>query len=376
VPSSINLIDSINKFIPLKVKLIEDQVFVVEDFSNQNIEAGSELLSINGIEIKTIVEKLKSKVPTDKNIASKRIRSLDFFFPYYLTLYYGIHNKFEVQFISPNSESIITKYILSIPSNDNVIRSGRKIYKADSPVEFRMEKNQGTAYLTIKTFEPKYFKVANIDFTDTLSKIFEEIKINNVENLILDLRGNIGGSMRYGETLFSFLIDKPTKYFRNAIVKKAIANGDYPYTKIPRLKERFESMYTLTEFKDSYILTNADSVIPASKHFSGELFILANGLSFSSTACFIAQCKDKNIGILIGEEPGGAYSGLSTSPNIKVTLPNTSYNLFIRATLINLAVKETEVNIKVDYQVLPTIEDILNKTDTEMQFVLKMISNK
>lgn len=372
----LNLIDSINKFIPLKIKLIEDKVFVVKDYSNQKIEAGSEILSINGIQIKTIVEKLKSKVPTDKNISSKQIRSLDFLFPYYLTLYYGIRNNFEVQYLSPRSENRMIKNITALPKNEDLIRSGREIYKSDSPIEFRLEQNQKIAYLTIKTFTPRNYKRVNISYADTLSKIFEEIKINNVENLILDLRSNLGGSMQYGETLFSFLIDQSTKYFRNAIIKKSVANGEYSYSKVPRLKERFESMYTLTEFKDSYILSNIDSVIPTSNHYNGELFILANGLSFSSTACFIALCKDKNRGVIIGENPGGAYSGLSTSPNVNITLPNTSYNLFFKATLINLAVKETEVDIKVDYKVSPTIEDVISKRDTEMLFTLKMISNK
>ncbi|MFT6866926.1 MAG: hypothetical protein ACJA08_001764 [Cyclobacteriaceae bacterium] len=376
-PSSYtSMIDSVNKFIPLKVKLIKNDVFIVEDLSEQKIEAGSKLLSINGVQIKQIVEELKIKVPTDKGIYSKQIRSLDFFFSYYLTLYYGINDTYEIQYSSPFTPDTLTTSITALPGDGHVIRSGKEIYNSDFPIEFSLDKNQRIAYLTIKSFEPRYYKEMKINYNDTLASIFKEIKELKTQSLILDLRGNIGGSMVYGENLFSFLIDKPSKYFKNALIKKAVADGNYEYSKTPRLIERFKKMYSITEYQDSYVLTKADSVMPSLNQYTGKLYILANGLSFSSTACFIAQCKDKNNGVLIGEQPGGAYSGLSTSPAMNIALPNTSYNLFMKATLINLAVQETEAHIKVDYEVLPTITDVVNGTDPEMRFALKLISKK
>jgi hypothetical protein len=373
--SYIDEVDSMNAYIPLRVKLIGNSVFILEDFSDQKIPPGSELISINGVPIAAIVGVLMKKVPTDKDISSKQVRSLDYLFPYYLALYYGVTADFNIEYHPPSSEEMITKVLPAMPQNEHLIKSPREIYHNAFPLEFRLDKESSIAYLTIDSFEPKYFKGAGVNFEDTLAQIFQQVKLNKIDNMILDLRGNIGGSMGYGEMLFSFFIEQPTKYYRNAFIKKAVAEANYPYAELRRLKERFESMYTLTPDKDNYIMSNADSVTPSPERFEGALYILSNGLSFSSTACFIAQCKDKSRAMLIGEQPGGAYSGLNTSPNIDITLPKTSYRLFFRSTLINLAEQEEKVGIKVDHEVVPEIMDVVNGIDPEMQYAVKLITD-
>lgn len=255
------------------------------------------------------------------------------------------------------------------------MKSLHQLSLGKKPLQFRTE-NAETAYLKINTFGDLPYRQAGIDIEDTLTKIFKLLDIQNIKNLILDLRDNIGGNMENGEFLFSFFIDRPTKYFGNAEIKKTIADGNYEYSSVPRLKEFLGSMYKIEEKGKSYVLSILDSLQPNPNYFKGQLYVLSNGLSYSSTASFIAQIKDKNKGILIGENPGGAYSGLNTQPSVKVVLPNSLLELYFNATHIKLNLNKSEVKIPVDYLVNPCVNNHLNKTDLEKEFVQELISRK
>lgn len=368
-------VDSINLYIPFNVKLIDNKIFVLKNLSDEEIADGSEIISINGTSADDIIQFLQCKISTDKGIVSKQMRFLELLFPYYFTFYYGVEPNYEIEYIAPNNSSTHIKNVKALPRKDQILKSGRQFSLNSVPLEFKIE-NPNTAYLKINTFEFLSFKKAGINFVDTLSQIFNKIDSLHIKNLILDLRENTGGSMKFGEALFSFFVDKPTKYFGPAKIKKTIADGNYKYSKVPRLKERFESMFSISEEGDFYTLQNSDSLFPKPYYFKGQLYILTSGRSFSSTACFIAQCKDKNKGILIGEVPGGAYTGLTTQPRIMMNLPNTQFELHFQATHISLDLNKSQVNIPVDYEVFPSINSILNEINVEKEYALKLISNQ
>jgi hypothetical protein len=370
-----NNIDSVDLYLPLKVRLTENKIFVKENLSNADIPSGSEIISINGKSSSEIVKFLLPKIPADKGIVTRQIRFLEQLFPYFFAIYYGVSPNYEIKYAVQNDPLTYSKNIDALKGGDHIIKSLNQLIFGKVPLEFSIE-NAETAYLKITTFTDYPYRQAGINFEDTLSKIFKQLDSQNTKNLILDLRGNNGGNMEYGEFLFTFFIDKPTNYFGDAEIKKTVADGSYEYSNMPRLIDYLGSMYHVEESGKVYVLSILDTLQPNPNHFKGKLYILSNGLSYSSTACFIAHMKDRERGILIGEMPGGAYSGLNTQPSVKVVLPNSSFELFFNATHIKLNLNKSGINTPVDYEVIPSINNILDQIDVEKEYALRLISKQ
>ena len=81
----------------------------------------------------------------------------------------------------------------------------------------------------------------------------------------------------------------------------------------------------------------------------------------------------------IGEETGGAYYGNNSGDWINLTLPNTLIQISIPARNYLLSVSEypeQDRGVIPDIDVSPTIENILNKKDTQLECALETIRNR
>ncbi len=62
------------KFFPLKVTLLNDELFVLEDDQESGIKAGNRIKSINGLSSKKIIEKLIENISGDGDGAEAKQR--------------------------------------------------------------------------------------------------------------------------------------------------------------------------------------------------------------------------------------------------------------------------------------------------------------
>jgi len=88
-------------------------------------------------------------------------------------------------------------------------------------LEFRIENNIG--FLTIHSFAQTDIKRAGQNFEDFIRQTFGEIKMNGIQDLILDLRDNTGGSDQHAAFFTSYFFDKPFRYWDRIEVTEAIA---------------------------------------------------------------------------------------------------------------------------------------------------------
>ena len=66
---------------------------------------------------------------------------------------------------------------------------------------------------------------------------------------------------------------------------------------------------------------------PKPNRFKGQVYILVNHRSASTTSEFVAVCKSNKVGILVGEESGGAYEGGNGASFITITLPHSKISV-------------------------------------------------
>ena len=114
---------------------------------------------------------------------------------------------------------------------------------------------------------------------------------------------------------------------------------------------------------------------PKENSFRGKVYFLIDGRSFSGAAEFAAIAKSEHRGIFIGEETGGGYYGNTSGSEVFVNLPATQISCRIPVINYMLAVKKARFSdrgVLPDYPVYPTIFDLLEKTDRQLDFAIKV----
>jgi len=226
--------------------------------------------------------------------------------------------------------------------------------------------NEGTNRCTIEIFSGDFAPDNRFYFTlrrETPSKA-----------LIIDLRNNGGGEDELGQLLLSYLIDQPFKYYDDLIIN-ARSFDFSKYTGNP------------VNVPEKMVEARADGKFHAVSHpnwgikqpnqptFSGKVYILINGGSFSTTSEFLSQAHFHKRATFIGQESAGGYYGNSSGMVPLVTLPNTKVQIRVPLVTYYMAVSGYKAaahgvvpDINIDY----TIEELLAGTDKEMDAALKL----
>jgi C-terminal processing protease CtpA/Prc len=221
-----------------------------------------------------------------------------------------------------------------------------------------------------------------MDVRKTFKDIFWQLNAKNIQNLVIDVRGNEGGIDKWGALLYSYLSDKPFRYYHKLRVaqKKKFSfeehiawkpkefglyrrlimkTGDGGYT--------FPFKSTLKEQK------------PQKNPFKGQVYVLTDGYSFSVTSEFAAIAHHHQRATFIGRETGGGYYGNTSGFFVVAVLPNTGIEITTPQWDYYMAVSgypHQDRGVLPDYEVVPTIDDLLQKRDATMDFTLDLIRKK
>jgi hypothetical protein len=335
------------KVFPLYPYFVNDKAYVLCG-GIESLPAGTELVKIDGRNIKEIIDKIYKYLPSDGTIRTKKRQQLnDEAFPILYHWLFGNKETFELQYKDKNG-TIKMLTIASKATRDFVCEYQKK-QNNSKPLELAFLKNS-TALLTIRTFDEGRIGRANVDFGGFLDSAFTSINKRKVSNLIVDVRDNGGGADDYGALLYSYLSQKPFRYFFSKASNAHVVRVD-----------------------ENPLL---GSQRPQKNSFKGKVFILTNGLSFSTTADFCATARSNNRAIFIGEETGGGYYGNTSGGRTEVVLPNSKIIAYIPIYKYINAVKKAKHPDRgtiPDYQILPRIEDILQHKDVELEFALAMV---
>jgi C-terminal processing protease CtpA/Prc len=108
---------------------------------------------------------------------------------------------------------------------------------------------------------------------------------------------------------------------------------------------------------------------PAERPFTGELLVLTDGRTFSTSADVTATLHNMKRATFVGEETGGGYEGNTSGLNALVVLPNSRLQLKIMMFDYYNAVKPALRGRGTipDHPVPLRVEDLLAGVDTQMQ---------
>jgi hypothetical protein len=337
-----NYFQTQGKYFPFTIVARLNQLFVNMNCSaDTSIKEGFQLLSINGMSTKEILQFLVARQICDGNPNTYPYWILTNYFYSYYSFSFGNPSSFSVVFKNANEESQ-TKNVQAL-SKDSIRFYKQKRYASRivSTIEKQgiildIDKTKSIATLTCKSFDKSILSnTYKQNFKEEFSKAFVEMQNKQVQNLIVDVRDNQGGNFEPGTLLLSYLITAPVDYLPNS--------------------------------GQSQLLK------PAKNNFKGNLYVLINGGCFSVTSIISSYLAKAKRAIFIGEETAGNQIILSGDPNNR-TLPNTKivYEIATNSYVIHQT-KNDGSGILPNYFVQPTIADLVSNNDIVKAFALKLI---
>lgn len=328
-------------FLPLEIKVIENELFLYNDIYGNNIENGSKIISINNHSSSSIIKILYSSLSADGENVTRIEKTINSKVPFYYLYYVFIESPkmFKIKYSLPHSSDVNKISIKPVDLLELSEKYDSTMSKNDNNREIAYSINEKYAQLKISDF---HYSGSDYDlFNRNITTFFTEIKSQNISNLILDLRGNYGGESDASRLLLTYLLEEPFQYFSD----DTFANRKYK--QISKISEN---------------------------SFTGKLYILIDGLSFSATGHLLSILKYQNRGIMIGQESGSGY--ISTSSKT-ITLPKSGimFELGIRNHATDVQGQIPGYGIQPDIEVSYTISDYLKNSDLEMAIVLQEIEN-
>lgn len=379
------------RFLPLTVVFLGEKLYCVNNASNNSAKIENfEIETINGEMPKEIVSKIGNLFASDGYIKTVKCSDLDGFnFSKYYYYYYGIIEKYEVKFKELTDP--ITINSLSISQINDKLKKNNNIIKEkveNEPLQFKIIDTK-TAYLDIQTFSNDNIKKDSKYKTlkKFLKYCFSEIKGKNIENVIIDVSKNGGGTEGNEGLLYSYFGDNYQKYskVRAKTQKGILDNGiDEPI----KLKAfgLFERLFTNKKMQDGSLERRnglglglmAYKKTPKNT-FKGNIYIIISPITYSGGSEFSNMMYSQGLATFIGQETGGGYLGNTSGYGRNLTLPNSKITIEIPSLQFVMNVEPKlpfGSGVKPHYQVIPTINQYVNNENVCLEYALKLINEK
>lgn len=378
--------------------VIQDNHLYIKDNAENvgNLKIGTELLKINDVPVAEILNKYRPLVTSDGYNTTYQKYSLARRFNTYFTLEYGILDSVKIEAkLKDSIQNLVLKRETKTKTEKKKEKQDQKLTqekktKGYNPITKSFNRNlqflakdSSVAYIKIKSFSGTYSK-------KFYKETFATLKKAKTEYLIIDIRDNLGGSLAEINNLYTYFAKEKFKFIKDIEVssRTSILSTDY-LSNFPSLTKPLGvisyplyMMFSVisTKKKDGkfYIKDLFPSKKPKTNAYKGETYVLINGSSFSASSVISAKLKADHLATLVGEETGGANDGTVAGIYTTQKLPNSKMKLPIGLFLIqpNIEFSNTMKGVTPNVEIIPTLEEVLQKKDVQLNWILNDIKAK
>ncbi len=392
--------NSMIEVIPFFIIPIQDRAYVLfNGTTDQTVKPGFELLSINGQSMTDIRRQVYRYHWGDGYIESSKIQAMrGGLFALFYYWYIEQPDTYHVTF------KTLTGDTLDIDARAKLFNKSLKVVPKNLVNKQMVDwyfKNKNTEHPWRLTFPDSVASTAHLRldefggngarnseqaiqrFQKFLNKSMKQLKRRKIQNLVVDVRGNPGGWDRMGIELFTYLMktDSAVPYYarQHSVTNSSefLQFSDLSEAERVSLKNELiaepDGTYTLKQGSDS---REPKRYAPKPNRFRGQVYILMDGESASTTSEFLAVARANRVGTFVGVESGGAYGGGNSSSFINLNLPKSGIEVTTPLVYYDNAVPEPKQKGRgtlPDYYVPITIDDVLHHIDSQWKFVQKLI---
>jgi C-terminal processing protease CtpA/Prc len=392
----------------LSFEVFDNKLYIVGNSSpDTTIRVGTEIVAMNGVKPQEIFTKFNKTFTSDGYNTTFYNRFYPRLYPNFFYTHTGERDSIQFEL---SYRDTLTNVVLkrddkktSKSSKKSVEKSKeeKKIAKANLKKEGDKRKFLGfnpTTKLYSKNlsfFEPDssiaYLKIN--DFSrgkekQFYKKTFEQLDYLDTKTLIIDLRGNPGGRLNEISNLFSYLADTSFTFVDKMEVttRTSYVLGGYSRsTPVFRMALNFtiglpfviSQLLRVTKDNGKFYFKFKASKVnkPKPNNFSGKVYVLINGGSFSASSILSSNLKGTKRAIFVGEETGGAYNGCVAGRMPSFTLPESKLRIQLGLGVVAPFHKSPIEGrgIFPDVEIIPTIEDRILGKDPELDWILNEI---
>jgi hypothetical protein len=351
------------------------------------LKRGTMITKINGRTTREIIDTLFNYIPTDGYNRTHKFQTLSnrgSFGSLYSSVF-GYSQRYIVEFADSTGRLRTLNIPIYYPGLDTAMRAAiapitrvpqpsrreRRQRQLNSVRLLKIDTVNRTAFMDLASFGRGY------GLKGFFRRSFKVLRKERIGHLIIDVRGNGGGSVTNSTNLSRYIADHKFKVGDSLYaIKKRKKNSRYIQNDfLNRLfltfftRKRSDGYYHFRYFEKHYFKPKKKN------HFEGKTYILIGGNSFSATTLFATSVMEQENVTVVGEETGGGAYGNSAWLIPDVTLPETGvrFRLPLFRLVINKNIPKNGKGVQPEVESKPTTPAIKAGSDFKVDKVLELI---
>lgn len=365
---------SVDRVLPFKVDILYGRLYVRQYFKDTTLN-GEEIVAIDGVPAKTIIDSLKIFYPNDG-----RREIIGFGLPaLFNSLYAAFCHEADTFYVSTG------KGEFRLPS----VRKGEALFGLLVAYDWRSYTNADPVYSKQITDEYGYFR-----FTDFAKEenghnievefdgLISELNSRSVKNLVIDLRYNSGGDPYIAGRMATHFTTEPFCVFERLVytTTKKVTYTSYMVQNFPY---RFRLLGTreVGGYREKIKYERGlRAYSPSASHFNGTVYVITGSMTGSASTMLCKYIADLPNVRFVGTETEGATNYFCAHRHCQLTLPNNGIYVTFGMQLVEL--KKGSSDMEKPSGIIPvnsplySIDDVQHARDKEMEWIRNDIASR
>jgi Peptidase family S41 len=379
----------VTRIFPLSLKLWDDTAVVAANLDRRDslLKRGVQVNKINGRSVKEIVDTLFEYISTDGFNTTHKYQALSnrgYFGSLYSSLF-GFSDNYIIEYTDSTGLLKNTSIKPYRPSSDTIGRAAmRPVRQVPQPSRKERKARQRNSVRLLKIDSTNHVAMMDLNsfgrgygLKGFFRRSFKALRKNEIGHLMIDVRGNGGGSVTNSTLISRYISDHKFKVSDSlyAIAKKKKYSRYIKNDFFNRLfltfftKRKSDGFHHFRYFEKHYFKPKKRN------HFDGQVYIITGGNSFSATTLFASSLIKQDNVTVVGEETGGGAYGNSAWLIPDVTLPETKvrFRLPLFRLVIDKNYPKNGKGVQPEVESKPTIDAIKRGVDFKLEKAMELI---